>query len=142
MKVSNCMTRGIEGIQSSDSIMRAAIRMKDLDIGALAVFESNRLMGIITDRDIVIRVVAKSLNPASTYIGDIMSKNPKICRESTTLDDAVRIMENNKVRRLLVENDNGQITGILTIGDIAVRGDEDLVSEVIREVKQHSGPIR
>lgn len=142
MKVREVMTRGIEGIQSSDSILRAAGKMKELDIGSLAVFDGNRLTGVLTDRDIVVRVLASSLNPAHVSVGEVMSRDPKLCKEDADLDEAAHIMETNKIRRLIVEDADGRITGIITIDDIAMRGEERLVPEVIREVKQHIGPIR
>lgn len=142
MKASDCMTRGIEGIQSTDSLLNASIRMKTLDIGALAVFTENRLVGIITDRDIVVRGIATSRDPAHTAIAEVMSKNPKMCREDASIDEVAKIMENNKVRRILVENKKGEITGILTISDLAIRGETELFPELIKEVKQHFGPVR
>ena len=142
MKVIDVMTRGIEGIQSSASVLDAARRMKDLDIGALAVFDGNRVAGIITDRDIAVRVVGSSLNPAHTSVGEVMSKDVKFCSEDADLYDAAKIMENYKVRRLLVQNADGQICGIITVDDFAVRGQEELVPEVIKEVKQRIGPNR
>lgn len=142
MKVSEVMTHGIEGVQASDSVLHAAIRMKELDIGSVAVFEKDNAVGMITDRDITVRVVGQSLNPAHTSVGEVMSKEPVVCQEEYDLQQAVEIMENHKVRRLLVKNSSGKISGIITIDDIALRGGSQLVANVIKEVKQRIGPKR
>ena len=142
MNVSKVMTRGIEGIQASDTVLNAAIRMKNLDIGSLAVFSGDTITGMITDRDIAVRVVGNSLNPAHTSVGEVMSKEPITCKEDDSIDKAAKIMENYKVRRILVKNEAGQISGILTVDDIALRGKEELVTEVIKQVKERIGPKR
>jgi CBS domain-containing protein len=142
MKVTEAMTHGIEGIQDSDTVLNAAIRMKDLDIGSIAVFSGDSIVGMITDRDIAVRVVGNSLNPSHTKVGEVMSKEPVTCKEKDTLQQAAKIMENYKVRRILVKNAAGQISGILTIDDIALRGQEKLVAEVIKQVKVRTGPKR
>ncbi|MCU0608538.1 MAG: CBS domain-containing protein [Chitinispirillaceae bacterium] len=141
MKVREIMTWGIESVQSSNSVHFAAEQMKRLDIGSLAVFEGNRLVGMITDRDIVIRVVSEELDPATTQVRKVMSLQPKICREESEVTEAVKIMEDNHVRRLFVESNAGKITGIVTLDDIALPGEEKLVTEAIREV-HHAGPVR
>jgi CBS domain-containing protein len=142
MKVAEVMTRGIEGIQTSESVLNAARRMKELDIGALAVFDGNRVTGIITDRDVAVRVIGSSLNPQTTSVSEVMSRSPKFCNEDEDLDEAAKTMETFHVRRLLVRDAYLQICGMLTVDDIAVRGQEELVPEVIREMKQHYGPQR
>ena len=142
MKVSEIMTYGIEGVQSSDTILHAAVRMKDLDIGSIAVFEKDNAVGILTDRDIAVRVVGQSLNPIHTSVGEVMTKDPVACQEDNDLEQAAKIMENYKVRRLLVKDGGGKVSGILTIDDIALRGGSQLVTEVIKEVKQRIGPKR
>jgi CBS domain-containing protein len=142
MKVNEIMTHGIEGIQANDTILHAAMRMKDFDIGSIAVFEKDDAVGILTDRDIAVRVVGQSLNPVHTSVGEVMTKDPVACQEDNDLEQAAKIMENYKVRRLLVKDTNGKVTGIVTIDDLALRGGSQLVAEVIKEVKQQIGPKR
>ncbi len=142
MKVNEIMTHGIEGIQANDTILHAAMRMKDFDIGSIAVFEKDDAVGILTDRDIAVRVVGQSLNPVHTSVGEVMTKDPVACKEDNDLEQAAKIMENYKVRRLLVKDDNGKVTGILTIDDLALRGGSQLVAEILKEVKQRIGPKR
>lgn len=142
MQVKDVMTHGIEGIQASDTVLHAAVRMRDLDVGSIAVFQGDSITGMFTDRDVAVRVVAGSLNPAHTSVGEVMSKEPVTCDENASLEDAAHIMENYKVRRLLVKNQSGNISGIITVDDIALRGQEELVAEVIKQVKERIGPRR
>ena len=142
MKISEVMTRGIEGIQTSDTIENAATRMKDLEIGALAVFKNGSAVGMITDRDIAIRVVGQHLSPSQTKVEQAMTQHPAMCDENCDLSDAVDVMKKCKVRRVLVKNSNNNITGIITIDDIALRGGSQYVADVIKEVKQRIGPKR
>lgn len=142
MKVSEIMTHGIESVQTSDTVLHAAERMKDLDIGSMAVFEKDNAVGILTDRDIAVRVVGQSLNPLHTSVGEVMTKDPAVCQEDNDLEQAAKIMENYKVRRLLVKDNEGNFSGILTIDDIALRGGSQLVTDIIKEVKQRIGPKR
>ncbi|HUI93567.1 MAG TPA: CBS domain-containing protein [Chitinivibrionales bacterium] len=142
MKVKSVMTRGIEGIQAKDTIRQAAVRMKELDVGSLAVFEGDTPTGMITDRDITIRVVGMSLDPAGLTVGEVMTKEPVTVNENADLADAAQVMENYKIRRLLVKNDHKQISGIITIDDIALRGNGKLATAVIKNVKERIGPRR
>ncbi len=142
MLVQDVMTRGVEGVQSQDTVLHAAVRMKELDIGSLAVFDNSRLVGIITDRDVAVRVVGNSLNPVHTSVGEIMSKEPVSCNETSELSEAAHIMENYKIRRLLVKDSTGEICGIINVDDIALRGEEVLAVEVLKNVKDHFGPRR
>lgn len=138
MQVKDVMTRRVEGIQASDNITHAAARMRDFDVGAIPVFEGNRLVGMITDRDICIRVVAASFNPAHTSVGEIMSKDTVTCNEDTNIQDAAKIMENYKIRRLLVKNDKEDIIGIVSLGDLAVHADKKLTAEILTVVSEHN----
>jgi CBS domain-containing protein len=142
MKVKDVMTQNIESVQKTDSVLQAAIRMKDLDIGSLAVFDGDSLFGMITDRDITVRVVGALLDPATTEVAEVISKEPVTCDEDADLKEAAKIMESYKIRRILVKNTQGRISGILTVDDIALRGEEELVTEVIRQVKERIGPRR
>jgi CBS domain-containing protein len=142
MKVKDVMTHNIEGLQKTETVQRAAIRMKDLDIGSLAVFDGDTLIGMITDRDITVRVVGASLDPGRTQVGEVIIKEPVTCDENADLKEAAKTMESYKIRRLLVKNARGNISGILTVDDIALRGEGELVAEVIKQVKERIGPRR
>jgi CBS domain-containing protein len=142
MKVKDVMTHDIEGIQKTETVQQAAMRMKDLDIGSLAVFEGDTLIGMITDRDIAVRVIGSFLDFGRTQVGEVINKEPVTCDEDADLQEAAKTMASYKIRRLLVKDAQGVISGILTVDDIALRGEEELVAEVIKQVKERIGPRR
>jgi CBS domain-containing protein len=137
MKVSEIMTHGVEGIQAADNVVHAAVRMRDFNVGAIPVFEGNKVSSMLTDRDIAIKVIASSLNPSHTSVGEVMTKGVVSCLEDTELSEAAKIMENYKVRRLLVKNTKDDITGILSLGDLSHHAAKELCAEVLSVVSEH-----
>jgi len=98
--------------------------MRERDIGDVIVLEDDRVVGILTDRDIVVRAVAEGRTPTETRVGDIGSRDPETLRPDDTVEDAVRIMREKAVRRIPVV-ENGRPIGIVSIGDLAVETDTD-----------------
>ncbi|MBD3419071.1 MAG: CBS domain-containing protein [Chitinivibrionales bacterium] len=140
--IKEIMTPNAETIQSPQTVKEAATRMKEIDTGALPVFDGNKLTGILTDRDIIVRSLAESLDPSVTTVGEIMTKDVVTCNENDAVENAAAIMEKNKIRRLLVKGDSGMITGIVSLGDVAVNADAQVSGEVLKEVAQPSEPKR
>ena len=125
MKVSEIMSTPIEEIMDNDTVIRAARKMRDLDVGVLPVkSEGNVLAGILTDRDIVIRAIAEELDPEKTLVSDIMTSGVISCPADQTADDAADVMADAKVRRLLVvdDDDENSVVGIISLGDVALKG--------------------
>lgn len=119
MKVSEAMSRQVEIVSPGDSIQQAAQIMARIDAGALPVGENDRLVGMITDRDIAVRAVGKGRNPADTPVNEVMSREVKYCFED---DDVAKVAENMaqlQVRRLPVLSREKRLTGIISLGDIA-----------------------
>lgn len=119
MKVREAMTRDVQLVKPEQPISAAAKLMADLDIGALPVQESDRLVGMITDRDIAIRAIAADKGP-QTPIREVMSKEVMYCFEDDDLEDVVQNMADIKVRRLPVLDRDKRLVGILSLGDIAL----------------------
>jgi CBS domain-containing protein len=119
MRVAEAMTPGVQTVKPDQSIVEAAKAMADCDCGALPVEQDDRLVGMLTDRDIVIRALAQGKSP-DTRIRDIMSADIKYCFEDDDLDDVARNMGDIQVRRLPVVDKNKRLVGILSLGDIAV----------------------
>jgi CBS domain-containing protein len=119
MRVSEVMTRHVELIGPEQSIQKAAQCMCDMDVGALPVAENDRLVGMVTDRDITVRAVAlgKSVN---TPVREVMSTDVRYCFEDEMVSDVADNMADQQVRRLPVLNRSKRLVGILTIGDLAV----------------------
>ena len=98
--------------------------MKDEDIGALPVGEYDRLIGMVTDRDITMRAVAEDRLPSSTSVRDVMSEKIYYCFEDDDIEDAAQCMAENQVRRLPILNRDKRLTGIVSLADIAQSGEE------------------
>ena len=121
MKVSEIMTRGVEIASPDDTIQQAASRMAELDAGVLPVGENDRLVGMLTDRDIAIRAVAQGRGP-DTKVREAMTPEVRYCFEDEDLDDVVDNMGENKVRRLPVMSRDKRLVGIVSSGDVALYG--------------------
>jgi CBS domain-containing protein len=119
MKVREAMTRDVRLARPDQSIREIARLMAELDIGAVPVEENDRLVGMITDRDIAVRAVAEGRGP-DTKISDVMSRDIKYCYEDQSIDEVTRNMADIRVRRLPVVNRDKRLVGILSLGDLAI----------------------
>lgn len=121
--IRDVMTPNPLAMPASASVMEAAQLMRGNDIGDVIVVEGDRLFGILTDRDIVVRAMAEGADPHATAVGDICSRELTTIRPSESVGHAVRLMREKAIRRLPVVEDTGQIIGIVSIGDVAVERD-------------------
>ncbi|HEV2887221.1 MAG TPA: CBS domain-containing protein [Jatrophihabitans sp.] len=122
--VSDVMTRDPETIEASEPVVEAARRMRDVDCGDVIVLDNGRVVGIVTDRDIAIRVVAENKDPSTPVSEACSASDLQTVAPDTSLEQAVQLMRTHAVRRLpVVEND--QAVGILSLGDIAIEQDEN-----------------
>jgi CBS domain-containing protein len=111
--------------------------MREQDIGALPVGENDRLVGMVTDRDIVCRCLADGKDPKKATARDIMTKGIVYCRDNEDLGDATRIMESKQIRRLPVIDEKKRMVGMLSLGDISHAGSRQLSGEVLQAVSDH-----
>ena len=138
MLVKELMSTNVEYITPDTSIKRAAEIMKDKDIGFLPVGENDRLVGMITDRDIAIRAVAGGMDPNTAKVREVMTKDVVYCYEDQPVEEAASMMEEKQVRRLSVLNRDKRLVGICSIGDIAnINQDSKLSGELIESVSAH-----
>jgi CBS domain-containing protein len=119
MKVREAMTRDVRLVKPEQPIREAAKLMGELDIGALPVEENDRLVGMITDRDIAVRAVGSGRGP-DTQIREVMSGEIKYCYEDQTVDEVTQNMGELRIRRLPVLNRDKRLVGILSLGDLAI----------------------
>jgi CBS domain-containing protein len=117
--VADVMTRAVVYLPAETTLDEAAQAMRDQGIGDVLVTRGPTLSGIVTDRDIVVRAIAEGRPPSTTRIGDIESRELIMIEETATVADAVRVMRERSVRRLLVCTADRQITGILSLSDVA-----------------------
>lgn len=135
MLVNEAMTRSLDRIDAGATLKEAGMAMDKNDDGALAVVRDGEIIGVVTDRDIVIRGVASGANPAEMKVEHVMSEEPITCRFDSDLEEAAKTMESKKVRRLIVKDSNNLPIGLISVGDIAANaGDEELTGEVMRSI--------
>lgn len=132
MKVSEIMTKNPVLVSPEASLEEAAEKMKEVNCGILPVGTRTRLEGVITDRDIVIRGLASGMNPAATKVRRCMSADVRTCLESATLKEAADMLYKHNVSRLVVQDIDGKLTGIISFGCILRKGDNfDEVTDVV-----------
>jgi CBS domain-containing protein len=143
MQVSDIMTRGCECIAPDASLQEAARKMRDLNVGPLPVCsDKERLVGILTDRDIAVRAIAEGLDPRIARVDQVMTPGIVFCFEDQDIEEAAQIMEEKQIRRLVVLNRNKRMVGIVSLGDLAVAAnDENLAGEALECISEpvHAG---
>ena len=137
MKVSEAMTRDVMLIHADQSIEEAAALMEDCDIGSLPIADSERLVGMITDRDIAVRAVAKGL-PPDTPVSQVMSKEVLYCFEDDDVKNVAKNMSDIQVRRLPVVTREKKLVGILSLGDLARKSEARTAGEAMKGIAQPS----
>ena len=131
------MTREVETIDPSATLEDAALRMKTLDVGLLPVCDGERVIGMITDRDITIRATANGQVPAMTEVREAMTPDVVYCEVGDDIRRAAGLMEAHQVRRLPVLDGDRKLVGVISLGDIAVRmGNDELSGEVLEGVSE------
>ena len=141
MLLRDMMTAHIEDIPADATLVQAAEKMKLLDIGAIAVRENDRLVGMITDRDIAVRAVAEGRDPRKVPVREAMSRDIVFCYEDQSVETAAKLMEEKQIRRLPVFDRNDRAIGMVSLGDLAVRNHDDRLSaEVLERVSTPGRP--
>ncbi len=136
VRVEEIMHREVRRTDPDMFLADAARKMRDMDVGCLVVWGGDELVGIVTDRDITCRATAEGNDPATTTVGEIMSKDVTCCFEDQGVDKAAHIMEDKKVRRLPVFDHDDHMVGILTLSDLSVNSPE-LTGRVVQAVIPH-----
>jgi CBS domain-containing protein len=132
--VREVMTSGAECVGDSDSILDASKRLAELDVGAMPICdEDNRLTGMLTDRDIVVKVLAQGRDPGDVTAGDLGEGEPVTIGPDDSVQDALRKMKEHKIRRLpVVEGDD--LVGMVSQADLAVNVDEEEVGDLVEAI--------
>jgi len=138
MKVSEAMTKRVRVANPKETVQHAARMMASLDVGALPVGDNDRVVGMITDRDIAIRGIAKGKGPQAR-VSDVMTKEVKYCFDDQEIEDVTRNMADIKVRRLPVVDHSNRLVGILSLGDIAISYETIGAAEALSGISQPGG---
>jgi CBS domain-containing protein len=139
MRVSEAMTRAVRVCKPGQSILACAKAMADLDTGVLPVGEDNRLIGMITDRDIAIRAVAAGKGP-QTPVGEVMSREVLFCYDDQDLEYVAKSMGEARVRRVPVIDRAKRLVGIVSLADVALKHDAGAAAAAIAALCRHGGP--
>ena len=135
------MTPGVRAVAPTDSVMEAARTIKEQDVGSLPVVEGERVVGIVTDRDIVVRAVAEDVDPRTATVGDVASGDLVTVEPDEDLDDALKLMAQHRVRRLPVV-ENGRLVGVVAQADVALEANDKDAGEMLAEISQPASTPR
>ena len=138
MKVAKTMTRGVFVVNPDETIQEAAMAMAGIDAGVLPVSNGDRLVGMITDRDIAIRGVAEGKGP-NTRVRDVMTTEVRYCFDDEEIEDVIRNMGDIQVRRLPVVDRDKRLVGILSLGDIAATAGDGKAGEALSMISRPGG---
>jgi CBS domain-containing protein len=141
-QVADVMTRGVRALSPKDTVVMAAQAMQELDVGAIPVCNQERLVGIVTDRDLVVRGVAHKRLDGDTPIDDVMTRTPLWCFEDQPVDDVLAYMRKAQVRRVPVIDRENRLVGMVSLGDLAVKGDEEQAGSALRSISEPARPDR
>ncbi|BAU47953.1 inosine-5-monophosphate dehydrogenase [Sulfurifustis variabilis] len=132
------MSGNIKMIPSNTSVQAAAELMRQMDVGILPVAEEGRLVGTLTDRDIAVRAVAQGADPKATPTREIMSRDVVSCYDDQDAREVARVMERNKVRRVVVVNRDNEAIGLISVDDLAVHPETRMLAdEVVMQFSKH-----
>lgn len=139
MKIAEIMTRNVEIASPEDPIQKAAMTMAKIDAGILPVGEGDRLVGMLSDRDLAVRAVAEGRDPASTKVRDVMTAEVRYCFEDEDANHVANNMADLKVRRLPVVDRNKRLVGIVSLGDLAIEHEPGKVGKALGGISEPGG---
>lgn len=139
--VREIMTGDPRSVDADDSVAAAAEAMRELNVGSVPVMAEGRIAGIITDRDITLRVIAENRLPQETKVREIATGEPLTVTPDTLVEVAAGLMASRQIRRLPVEED-GALVGMLSLGDVSVEGSERRAGEALTDISEPSRPDR
>ena len=139
-QVQEIMTRGIRTLSPNDSVVAAAQLMDEFNVGVLPVCQAGKLKGIVTDRDIAIRAVARGRADVGTTLSDVMSAHVNWCYDDQPLDEVLQMMSDWQIRRVPVMDRSEHLVGMLSLGDVAVRGDLDQAAQCLAHISEPARP--
>ena len=135
MQISDVMTASPQVARPSDTVADVARRMNDVDAGAIPVVEDGRIRGIITDRDIVLRVVGEQRS-FDTPVEEVMTTEVQTCREDASIADVLYQMQDKQVRRILIVDGSERLTGIVSLGDVAQEASARKAGAVLEDISE------
>jgi CBS domain-containing protein len=142
MKIRDVMTPDAVAAHPGTTLMAAAEMMRLLNVGSLPIIEGERIVGIVTDRDIVVRGLALGFDPRGATVSDVMTRNVVTCSVDDDVDEVARQMRDLQVRRLLVVDEQERLIGIVSLGDLAMEmEDQELAGRVLEGISEPATPM-
>lgn len=136
MKVRDIMTSDINYITADETIEQAAAKMKEFSVGDMPVVVGGEAVGMLTDRDIAIRIAANGLDPQKTHVTDAMTEGLISCKEDDDIEMAARLMADKQIRRLPVVEDGGKLSGIVSLADLAGSLDQEMTGDILKQISR------
>jgi CBS domain-containing protein len=137
MKLKEIMTREVEIVHPDDSLQTAAQKMRYRDVGFLPVCDGDRLIGVLTDRDIALRATAEGVDPSKSLSKEWVTNPVVYCFEDQDVDEAAQLMREHQIRRLVIlGRDDKRLVGVVSLGDLATNIEEKKSGEVLHEVSE------
>ena len=133
------MTKDVQTLAPGATVQQAAEKMRDLDVGAIPVCDGQKLVGMVTDRDIAVRSASLGHDPKSTKVADVMSPEVVWCFDDAGVDEVARLMRERQVRRIPVVNRGKQLVGIVALGDVATESDDHAMKGQTLEAVSRTG---
>lgn len=142
--VADVMTRGVRSMSPEDTVVLAAQAMDELNVGVIPVCDGDKLVGMVTDRDIVVRGVAQACDAKTTKLADVMSTNVRCATEDEDVDEVLSEMAESQIRRMPVVDGQQRLVGIVSLGDIAAKSDDEEmdVGSSLGEISEPAEPDR
>jgi len=141
MELSNVIQRNVEVIEATATVRDAARRMKEKDIGSLPVSAKDRIVGMLTDRDIVVRSIGRGDDPEKALVQEAMTDQIEFCYETDRLEEVSRKMSERQIRRMIVLDRNNKLVGIVSLGDLVrAQGAAPEVTHALEEISQPTKP--
>lgn len=137
MLVKEIMTKEVKYVEPEQTIKEVAELMRKHDIGALPVGENDRLVGMITDRDIVIRAISKGSDPATTKVRDVMTPKCLYCLEEQTIEELGKNVSDNQLHRMPVLNKDKRMVGIVSLADLSIRGSSKVAGDALHHISEN-----
>ncbi len=143
MKLSEIMTSDVEVIHPDDTLQTAAQKMRDRDIGFLPVCDGDRLIGVLSDRDVIVRALAEGLDSKTMLGRDLVTAPAIYCFDDQSVDEAAKLMHDNQIRRLVVlRRDDKRMVGVVSLGDLAINVDDKLSGDVLQSISEPESSSR
>ena len=142
--VADVMTRGVRSMAPTDTVAKAAQAMDELNVGVIPVCDGGKVVGMVTDRDIVVRGIAREFDMKTAKLADVMSSNVRCATEDQGIDEILGQMGDSQIRRMPVVDGQQRLVGIVSLGDIADKdpGDELDVAQSLAEISSPAKPDR